>query len=54
VFTIRQKFGKILDSSFSFGADGLQLIFAVLLLLLCIMVAFSGVKKLAEKEPAAA
>jgi carbon starvation protein len=54
VFTIRQKFGKILDSSFSFGADGLQLIFAVLLLLLGVMVAVSGVKKLAEKEPAVA
>ncbi|MDR1353060.1 MAG: carbon starvation protein A [Treponema sp.] len=53
VFTVRQKFGRITDGSFAFGADGLQLIFAVLLLLLGIMVAVSGVKKLAEKEPAA-
>ncbi|MDR2786124.1 MAG: carbon starvation protein A [Treponema sp.] len=53
VFTIRQKIGRITDSSFTFSADGLQLIFAILLLLLGIMVAVSGVKKLAEKEPAA-
>jgi carbon starvation protein len=53
VFTVRQKIGKITDSSFTFTADGLQLIFAVLLLLLGIMVAVSGIKKLAEKEPAA-
>jgi carbon starvation protein len=54
VFTIQQKFGRIADGSFTFGADGLQLIFAVLLLLLGVMVAVSGVKRLAEKEPAAA
>ncbi|MDR1411793.1 MAG: carbon starvation protein A, partial [Spirochaetaceae bacterium] len=53
VFTVRQKFGMITDGSFTFGADGLQLVFAVLLLLLGIMVAVSGVRKLAEKEPAA-
>ncbi|MDR0451593.1 MAG: carbon starvation protein A [Treponema sp.] len=53
VFTVSQKFGRIADGSFSFGADGLQLIFAVLLLLLGIMVAVSGVRKLAEKEAAA-
>jgi carbon starvation protein len=52
VFTIRQKGGKLFDGSFIFSADGLQLIFAILLLLLGIMVAVSGVKKLAEKETA--
>jgi carbon starvation protein len=50
VFTIIQKTGRIADGSFTFSADGLQLIFAVLLLLLGIMVAVSGVRKLAEKE----
>jgi carbon starvation protein len=54
VFTIIQKTGRLADGSFSFSADGLQLIFAVLLLLLGIMVAVSGVKKLVEKEPSAA
>jgi carbon starvation protein len=54
VLTVYQKAGKIADSSFNFSADGLQLIFAVLLLLLGIMVAVSGVKKLVEKESAAA
>jgi carbon starvation protein len=52
VFTIRQKGGKLFDNSFSFSADGLQLIFAILLLFLGIMVAVSGVKKLAEQETA--
>jgi carbon starvation protein len=50
VFTLIQKTGRIADGSFTFGADGLQLIFAALLLLLGIMVAVSGVRKLAEKE----
>jgi carbon starvation protein len=52
VFTIRSKGGKLFDGSFNFGADGLQLIFAILLLGLGIMVAVSGVKKLAEKQTA--
>jgi carbon starvation protein len=52
VFTIRSKGGKLFDGSFNFGIDGLQLIFAILLLGLGIMVAVSGVKKLAEKQTA--
>ncbi|WP_010263627.1 carbon starvation protein A [Treponema primitia] len=52
VFTIIQKYGKIGAGSFTFGADGLQLVFAILLLGLGIMVAVSGVKKLTEKAAA--
>jgi carbon starvation protein len=53
VFTIRQKGGLLLAGTFKFGADGLQLIFAILLLGLGIMVAVSGVKKLTEKNGSA-
>jgi carbon starvation protein len=52
VFTIIQKSGRIGAGSFTFSADGLQLIFAVLLLGLGIMVAVSGVRKLTEKAAA--
>ncbi|MDR2111095.1 MAG: carbon starvation protein A, partial [Spirochaetaceae bacterium] len=48
-FTIRQKGGKLFEGTFAFGADGLQLIFAILLLALGIMVAVSGIKKLGER-----
>jgi Na+-transporting methylmalonyl-CoA/oxaloacetate decarboxylase gamma subunit len=44
--------GRLVDGSFVFGVHGLQFIFAVLLLALGIMVAISGVKKLAEKTEA--
>lgn len=53
IFTIRAKGGKLFDGTFSVGADGLQLIFAVLLLALGIMVAVSGVSKLGGKAEGA-
>jgi carbon starvation protein len=53
-FTIQQKSAKLGAGTFSFNADGLQLIFAILLLALGIMVAVQGVRKLAEKKPAVA
>jgi carbon starvation protein len=53
IFTIRAKGGKLFDGSFNVAADGLQLIFAILLLALGIMVAVSGVSKLGEKGEAA-
>ncbi|MDR0590057.1 MAG: carbon starvation protein A [Spirochaetaceae bacterium] len=49
IFTIQAKGGKLFDGTFSVSADGLQLIFAILLLALGIMVAVSGVSKLGEK-----
>jgi carbon starvation protein len=49
-FTIKSKGGKLFDGTFSISADALQLIFALLLLALGIMIAVSGVKKLAEKK----
>ncbi|MFP3090266.1 carbon starvation protein A [Treponema sp. TIM-1] len=49
IFTIRDKGGKLFNSTFSVAADGLQLVFAILLLALGIMVAVSGVSKLGEK-----
>jgi carbon starvation protein len=52
VFTIRSKSAKLFDGSFGFAADGLQLIFAILLLILGIIVAVSGVQKLTEKSEA--
>jgi carbon starvation protein len=54
IFTIQAKGGKLFDGSFSITADGLQLIFAILLLALGIMVAISGVSKLGEKDRQAA
>ncbi|MDR2631160.1 MAG: carbon starvation protein A [Spirochaetaceae bacterium] len=53
IFTIQAKGGKLFDGTFSVAADGLQLIFAILLLALGIMVAVSGVSKLSEKKAAA-
>jgi carbon starvation protein len=53
LFTIRAKGGKLFDGTFVIAADGLQLIFAILLLALGIMVAVSGVSKLGEKAKAA-
>ncbi|MDR2343422.1 MAG: carbon starvation protein A [Spirochaetaceae bacterium] len=50
VFTIKAKGGLLFSGGFKFEADGLQLVFAILLLILGIMVAVSGVKKLAEKN----
>jgi carbon starvation protein len=50
VFTIKNKGGLLLGGGFKFEADGLQLVFAILLLILGIMVAVSGIKKLAEKS----
>ncbi|MDR3355804.1 MAG: carbon starvation protein A [Spirochaetaceae bacterium] len=50
VFTIKAKGGLLLNGGFKFEADGLQLVFAVLLLILGVMVAVSGVRKLAEKN----
>jgi carbon starvation protein len=52
VFTIRAKGAKLFDGTFGFGADGLQLIFAILLLVLGIIVAVSGVQKLTQKSEA--
>ncbi|MDR0684312.1 MAG: carbon starvation protein A [Spirochaetaceae bacterium] len=52
VFTIKAKGGLLFSGGFKFEADGLQLVFAILLLILGIMVAVSGVKKLAEKSAA--
>lgn len=49
-FTIKAKGGLLFSGGFKFEADGLQLVFAILLLILGIMVAVSGVKKLAEKS----
>ncbi|MDR2467665.1 MAG: carbon starvation protein A, partial [Spirochaetaceae bacterium] len=49
--TIRAKSGRILSGSFNWDADGLQLGFAVLLLILGVLVAFSGIKKLKEPAP---
>jgi carbon starvation protein len=50
VFTIKSKGGLLFSGGFKFEADGLQLVFAILLLILGVMVAVSGVKKLAEKN----
>jgi carbon starvation protein len=50
VFTIKAKGDLLLSGGFRFEADGLQLIFAVLLLILGVMVAVSGVKKLSGKN----
>ena len=52
VFTIKAKGGLLFSGGFKFEADGLQLVFAILLLILGVMVAVSGVKKLAEKSAA--
>jgi carbon starvation protein len=49
-FTIVQKGGKLFSGGFTVGSDGLQLVFAALLLALGIMVAVSGVQKLTEKN----
>jgi carbon starvation protein len=49
VFTIKAKGGLLLSGGFKFEADGLQLVFAILLLILGLMVAVSGIKKLGEK-----
>ncbi|MDR2535147.1 MAG: carbon starvation protein A [Treponema sp.] len=49
-FTIRNKSAAFLSGGFSWNADGLQLVFAVLLLILGFMVAVSGVKKLVSHE----
>jgi carbon starvation protein len=51
-FTIKAKGGKLFDGSFNFGADFLQLVFAILLLALGIMVAVSGISGLRKKETA--
>jgi carbon starvation protein len=51
IFTIKTKTALITGGGFKFEADGLQLIFAVLLLILGIMVAVSGIKKL-SRQPA--
>ncbi|MDR3341543.1 MAG: carbon starvation protein A [Treponema sp.] len=48
--TIQNKGSKLFNGTFKFGVDGLQFIFAILLLALGIMVAISGVSKLMEKE----
>ncbi|MDR1955896.1 MAG: carbon starvation protein A [Treponema sp.] len=50
VLTIQSKGGKLFTGTFSIAADGLQLIFAILLFALGILVAVSGVIKLSEKE----
>jgi carbon starvation protein len=52
VFTIRAKGATLIAGTFKFGADGLQLIFAVLLLILGIIVAVSGIRKLANEDKA--
>jgi carbon starvation protein len=52
VFTIRSKGAKLFDGTFGFSADGLQLIFAILLLILGIIVAVSGIQKLTQKTEA--
>jgi carbon starvation protein len=49
-FTIKAKTALLTGGGFKFEADGLQLIFAILLLILGIMVAVSGIKKLTEKK----
>ncbi|MDR3049996.1 MAG: carbon starvation protein A [Elusimicrobiota bacterium] len=50
-FTIKAKWLKLFsDSPFVFTSDGLQLVFAVLLLILGVMVAVSGIKKLKAKQ----
>jgi carbon starvation protein len=49
---IQQKFGKLSAGGFVFASDGLQLIFAILLLALGILVAVSGISKLRGKEKA--
>lgn len=52
-FTISAKWGKLMgDAPFAFASDGLQLIFAVLLLFLGIMVAVSGISKLRGNKAA--
>jgi carbon starvation protein len=51
VFMVKQHAGTISAGTFVMGKNGLQLIFAVLLLILGVVVAFSGFKKLAEKVP---
>jgi carbon starvation protein len=48
-FTIKTKTSLLLGGNFSIADDGLQLIFAILLLILGIMLAVSGIKKLKEK-----
>jgi carbon starvation protein len=52
VIMIQQKIGLISTPNFKFSSDGLQLIFAVLLLALGILVAVSGIAKLGKKEKA--
>jgi carbon starvation protein len=52
VFIMRQKFGALSAGKFTFGSDGMQLIFAFLLLGLGILVAVSGISKLSKKETA--
>jgi carbon starvation protein len=52
IFTIKAKSALLAGGGFKFEADGLQLIFAVLLLILGIMVAVSGIKKL-SRQPVA-
>lgn len=52
VMTITKLLGKMqAEGSFSLAADGLQLVFAVLLLTLGVLVAASGVKKLGGATP---
>ncbi len=51
--TIAKILNKLLvTGGFVIYSDGLQLVFAVLLVILGVMVAFSGFKKILEKEPA--
>ena len=52
VFIMRQKLGILSAGTFKFASDGLQLIFALLLLGLGIMVAISGISKLQKKAQA--
>ncbi|MDR2860509.1 MAG: carbon starvation protein A [Elusimicrobiota bacterium] len=51
IITVKSKWAKLFsDSPFMFASDGLQLIFAVLLLILGIIVAISGISKLRENK----
>ncbi|MDR1952522.1 MAG: carbon starvation protein A [Elusimicrobiota bacterium] len=51
LLTIKSKWAKLFsDAEFLFALDGLQLIFAVLLLILGILVAFSGISKLCQSK----
>jgi carbon starvation protein len=49
---MRQKIGLLAAGTMKFSSDGMQLIFAVLLLALGVLVAISGVSKLGSKEKA--